>query len=84
MKILKKFFKTLFREDLEKTFTEHTLFLETFPLPRLKENKILLCKDLTEKEFYKDMIFILYKLYIHTAYVQNRCISKTGRLISDI
>ena len=39
---------------MEKASTEHTLLLETLPVPILKENEILLCEeDPTEKEFYE-------------------------------
>ena len=38
---IKKFYKNLCKESVEKISTERTLFLEIFPLPILKENKIL-------------------------------------------
>ena len=42
-----KFYETSFKECVDKTFSEHTLFLEKLALPILKEKEILLC----EKDF---------------------------------
>ena len=50
-KEIKKSYKTLFKESIEKISTKDTLFLEKLPLPILKEKEILLCEEgLTEKE----------------------------------
>ena len=44
-KEVEKFYKTLFKDSVEITSTEYTLFLETLPLPILKEKEILLCQE---------------------------------------
>ena len=57
---IEKFYETLFKEKVENTSTEHTLFLATFSLAMLKENEILLCEeDLTEKELYEVIMSVV-------------------------
>ena len=55
MRRWKKNYKTLFKESVESTSTEHTLFSETCSLPILKKNKEILLweEDLTENDFYE-------------------------------
>ena len=49
MKNLKSIYKTLFKGSVQKA-SKQTLFLETFPLPILKEKEILLYEEyLNEK-----------------------------------
>lgn len=50
------FCKTLLKESVEKTSTEHQLFVETLFLLILKENEILQCKDVTGEELYEVMM----------------------------
>ena len=61
-KKIEKFYKTLFKDSVEIISTECTLFLETLPLPILKENEILLCQEeLAEKNFYEAKISMAQK-----------------------
>lgn len=44
---IKIFYKTLFKENIEKISIEHALFSETFPLPILNKNKIYQAKEIS-------------------------------------
>ena len=66
---IREFYETLFKTGEQKSNIEMVNFFSDVDIPKLSENQVKLCKEnLTEKE----------------AYVKNRHIDESGRLISDI
>ena len=81
-----KFYKNLFKKNVSKSDSEKKSFLNSIALPNVTSKSFdddtkIFSKSLTEK-----LTNVLPELISsnQTAYVKNRCISESGRLISDV
>ena len=81
-----KFYKNLFKKNVSKSDSEKKSFLNSIALPNVTSKSFdddtkIFSKSLTEK-----LTNVLPERISsnQTAYVKNRCISESGRLISDV
>ena len=81
-----KFYKNLFKKNVSKSDSEKKSFLNSIALPNLISKSFDVDTKIFSKSLTEKLTNVLPELIAsnQTAYVKNRCISESGRLISDV